>query len=77
MSIPIPATTVAGGIPFRSARVVILRVDAAGVVTFANSLTAKRELLALPGQHIACWPGQYRQDAFVIDDVAGALEAIA
>lgn len=73
------ASTVAGGIPYRSARVLFVRVTPSGGVSIANTITGKRDLLNVLGPGdvaIACWPGQYRQDAFLIDEVEFTLAAL-
>lgn len=73
------ASAVAGGIPYRSARVLFIRVTPTGSVSLANTVTGKRDLLTVLGPGdiaIACWPGQYRQDAFLIDEVEFALGAL-
>lgn len=67
------ASEVEIGFPYRDQRVsYILVVD--GVVTnpryAADKRAAAKALVAGEGQVFAVWPGQYRSDLFVIDDVA-------
>lgn len=67
-------------IPWKSPLVVLLHIGA-DTVTAASSIGGKRSLLreAAPGDLIlAAWPGDYRQDTFVVDnlDVARAAFGI-
>jgi hypothetical protein len=51
-----------------------------GEVTTARTLTGKRELLgaAAPSDFVlAAWPGEYRQDVFLVDDPKAAHKAVA
>lgn len=54
----------------------LISVSAEGVVTQAQRIQEKREMLdsADPDDCLlAAWPGQYRQDIFVVDDRQAAL----
>lgn len=66
-------------IPYRSRQVVLLLVGAEGGVAYARDLGDKRALLnsAADGLVVACWPGQWGQDAFRVDDVPAAIEALS
>jgi hypothetical protein len=65
-------------IPWRSSTVALTRIARDGTVTFTNTITAKRAMLADTAAMIpASWPGQYSQDIFVVDDPKAALEELA
>ena len=66
-------------VPWKSPQVALIRVARGGEVTTARTLTGKRELLsaAMPSDLVlAAWPGQYRQDVFLVDDRKAARNAV-
>jgi hypothetical protein len=66
-------------IPWKSANVAMIRITRGRQITTANTITGKRQMLKAmtPGDMLlAGWPGQYRQDVFVIDDLKAAGQAL-
>lgn len=67
-------------VPWKSPQVALIRVARGGEATTARTLTGKRELLsaAMPSDLLlAAWPGQYRQDVFLVDDRKAARKAVS
>jgi hypothetical protein len=66
-------------VPWKSANVAMIRMTRGRQITTAHTITGKRQILraTVPGDMLlACWPGQYRQDVFVVDDLKAAREAL-
>jgi hypothetical protein len=66
-------------IPWKARDVTLIRLERDGRVTQAGTVTEKRAALqdASPEDCLLlAWPGSYRQDIFLIDDRATALQAI-
>ncbi|WP_371784183.1 hypothetical protein [Streptosporangium subroseum] len=63
--------------PWASKNVPLILIKG-GSVRYAKDAAAKRALLATRGGEIlACWPGQWSQDVFHVDDRKAALEALS
>lgn len=65
--------------PYTSRLVTFIHISANGTVTADHTLTGKRSMLTRAGQGdllLAAWPGQHRQDVFMIDDQAAARKAL-
>jgi hypothetical protein len=73
-------TSVRGKIPWTVRTVVLIRVDAKGVVWRANSITDKRKLITLATSRdlvLVAWPGTYTQEIFYVDNLAMVRREIA
>jgi hypothetical protein len=65
--------------PWRAQDVTLVCVTADGLVTQAQAIGEKRAMLEAAGHGdllLAAWPGQWRQDIFVIDDRNAALQGL-
>lgn len=67
------------GFPWRAQDVTFVCVTADGLVTQAQTIGEKRAMLGAADNGdllLAAWPGQWRQDIFVVDDRGAALEGL-
>src|ERR1700694_868377 len=65
--------------PWRAQDVTFVCVTADGLVTQAQTIGEKRAILEAADDGdllLAAWPGQWRQDIFVVDDRDAALEGL-
>lgn len=65
--------------PWRAQDVTLIRVATSGLVTQAQTIGEKQAMLdTADGDDLllAAWPGQWRQDIFVIDDRAAARQGL-
>ena len=72
-------TSGAEHVPWRARDVTLIWIRSEGRITQAQGITSKREALqdAAPGDCLLlAWPGQYRQDIFLIDDRRAALAGL-
>lgn len=67
-------------LPWTARHVALIHVSGSGSVCYENSKTGKRELLLKAikqgGIVLAAWPGEWRQDIFVVDDLEAAIAAL-
>jgi hypothetical protein len=66
-------------VPWESPRVSLIAITADGGINAAYSLDGKRRLLAQAGDDgmlLVAWPGDRRQDVFIVDDRQAARRAI-
>ena len=66
-------------LPWRAGDVTFICVTATGTVTQAKRIEEKRAILDAVGPDdclLVAWPGQWRQDIFVIDDREGAQRGL-
>jgi hypothetical protein len=65
--------------PWRAKDVPFIHITASGVIQQAQGIGDKRTLLENAEKDdclLAAWPGRWRQDIFVIDDRAAALQGL-
>ncbi|MGH2714187.1 MAG: hypothetical protein ACRDM7_09955 [Thermoleophilaceae bacterium] len=65
--------------PRRAGDVTLIRISASGAISQAQTIGEKREMVetARAGDCLlGAWPGQWRQDIFVIDDREAALRGL-
>ena len=66
-------------IPWRSTNVVLLHLTHAGGISVTHTITGKQQMLkdADPGDMVlVAWPGERRQDVFIVDNRKAALQAL-
>ena len=66
-------------VPWKSASVAVICISHDKRITVARTITGKRQMLQAVSPDdmlLAGWPGQYRQDVFVVDDLKAAREAL-
>jgi hypothetical protein len=73
-------TSDSGGVfPWRDRDVPFIHISASGVIRQAQGIVEKRTMLKEAGKDgclLAAWPGQWRQDIFVIDDLVAAEQGL-
>lgn len=65
--------------PWRARDLTLIRISASGVVSQAQTVTDKRDIIQTASPEdclLAAWPGRWRQDIFVIDDRDQALRGL-
>jgi hypothetical protein len=66
-------------IPWRARDVTLIWIRTDGRITQAQGITDKRDALQEGADNdclLLAWPGQYRQDIFLIDDRGAALSGL-
>jgi hypothetical protein len=66
-------------VPWRASTVTFISIDVNGRITQAQGIEDKRRFLREAGDDdclLLAWPGQYRQDIFVIDDRDAGLAGL-
>jgi hypothetical protein len=74
-----PASSTSIPFPYRDQSVTLLHISASGVITKASTLSEKRSMVqAVAGKDVvlAAFPGQSRQDVFIVDDLTAARAAL-
>lgn len=71
----------AESIPWMDSRVTLLHIVPVPLrikqaVTVEAKVNMLGEVIRTEGIVLACWPGEYRQDVFLVDDPAAVLETI-
>ena len=72
-------TSEADYVPWRARDVTLIWLREDGRITQAQGITEKREALREANPEdclLLAWPGQYRQDVFLIDDRGSALSGL-